>query len=115
MCRWPLDHRRLPLRYAEVDLSMQDIAFGSVEMSFPLGLPEEMGIKGHTFTDFGTLWEIDETGSGIQDESSIRAAAGIGVSWRSPFGPIRLDLAVPYAKEDFDEEENFRFDFGTRF
>ncbi len=88
---------------------------GSVEMSFPLGLPEEMGIKGHTFTDFGTLWEIDETGSGIQDESSIRAAAGIGVSWRSPFGPIRLDLAVPYAKEDFDEEENFRFDFGTRF
>ncbi len=88
---------------------------GSVEMTFPLGLPKELGIKGHTFTDFGTLWEIDETGSGIEDESSIRAAAGVGVSWRSPFGPIRLDIAVPYAKEDYDEEEKFRFDFGTRF
>ena len=88
---------------------------GSVEMTFPLGLPKELGIKGHTFTDFGTLWEIDETGSGIQDESSIRASAGFGVSWRSPFGPIRVDLAVPYAKEDYDEEEKFRFDFGTRF
>lgn len=88
---------------------------GSVEMSFPVGLPKEMGVMGHTFTDFGTLWEIDETGSGIQDESSIRASAGIGMSWRSPFGPIRLDIAVPYAKEDFDEEEKFRFDFGTRF
>ncbi|MGH1455413.1 MAG: outer membrane protein assembly factor BamA [Alphaproteobacteria bacterium] len=88
---------------------------GSLEMSFPVGLPKEMGIKGHTFTDFGTLWNIDETGSGILDESSIRAAAGVGVSWVSPFGPIRLDLAVPYAKEDYDEEEKFRFDFGTRF
>ncbi len=84
-------------------------------MSFPVGLPKELGIKGHTFTDFGTLYNIDETGSDILDESSIRASAGVGVSWISPFGPIRLDVAVPYAKEDYDEEEKFRFDFGTRF
>ncbi len=88
---------------------------GSVEMSFPLGLGKELGIKGHTFTDFGSLWDIDETGTGIQEEKSLRAAAGVGLSWRSPFGPIRLDFAVPYLKEDFDEEEHFRFDFGTRF
>ncbi len=88
---------------------------GSVEVSFPIGLPKELGIKGHTFSDFGTLWDIDETGSGILDESSLRATAGVGMSWRSPFGPIRIDLAVPYLSEDFDEEENFRFDFGTRF
>lgn len=88
---------------------------GSVEMSFPVGLPKEMGIKGHTFTDFGSLWDIDETGVEVQDESSIRASAGVGVSWRSPFGPIRLDFAFPYSKEDYDEEEKFRFDFGTRF
>lgn len=88
---------------------------GSVEMTFPLGLPKELGIKGHGFTDFGSLWELDEPGVGIDEETSIRASAGVGVSWRSPFGPIRVDLAVPYSKEDFDEEENFRFDFGTRF
>lgn len=87
----------------------------SVELTFPVGLPKELGIRGHTFNDAGSLFDIDETGSGIFDESSIRASAGVGVSWRSPFGPIRVDLAIPYLKEDFDEEENFRFDFGTRF
>ena len=87
----------------------------SVELSFPLGLPEEMGIKGHAFSDVGSLWDIDEGGTGLLEEDTLRAAAGIGVSWRSPFGPIRVDLAAPFLKEDFDEEENFRFDFGTRF
>lgn len=88
---------------------------GTVEMSFPVGLPEEMGVLGHGFTDFGSLWDLDESDPTILDESSIRAAAGIGVSWRSPMGPVRADVAVPYAKEDYDREEVFRFSFGTRF
>ncbi len=87
----------------------------SIEMSFPVGLPKELGIKGHTFNDIGSLFDIDELGSDILDESSLRASAGVGLSWRSPFGPIRIDFAVPYLKEDYDEEEQFRFDFGTRF
>ncbi len=88
---------------------------GSVELGFPIGLPEELGVKGHVFTDFGSLYDIDETGPEILDESSIRASAGVGLSWRSPLGPLRVDFAVPYAKEDYDEEEAFRFSFGTRF
>ncbi len=87
----------------------------TAEMSFPLGLPKELGIKGHAFTDAGSLWDIDEVGAGLLEENSIRASAGVGLSWKSPFGPIRLDFAIPYIKEDFDEEEHFRFDFGTRF
>ena len=67
------------------------------------------------FTDFGTLWNLDDSGPNIEDESSLRATAGIGVSWRSPFGPLRMDVAVPYLKEDYDQEEVFRFNFGTRF
>lgn len=90
---------------------------GSVELAFPVGLDEELGVKGHAFTDFGSLFEIDEPSSdpNLRDESSIRASAGVGVSWRSPFGPLRLDFALPYAKEDFDEEQAFSFNFGTRF
>jgi outer membrane protein insertion porin family len=45
----------------------------------------------------------------------LRASAGLGISWRSPFGPIRVDYAVPYLEEDFDKDESFRFNFGTRF
>lgn len=89
---------------------------GSVELDFPVGLPEELGVKGHAFTDFGSLWGIDNiTGANIADEQSIRAAAGMGLSWRSPMGPIRVDLSTPYAREDYDIEEVFRFSFGTRF
>ena len=89
---------------------------GTAELSFPIGLPEEMGIAGHAFSDFGSLWSLDDvSGVNIVDENSIRASAGLGVSWRSPMGPVRVDVAFPYTKEDYDEEENFRFSFGTRF
>ncbi len=89
---------------------------GTAELTFPLGLPEEMGIKAHAFTDVGSLWDVDDaSGPDIRDESSLRAAAGLGVSWRSPLGPIRVDFSVPYLDEEFDQEENFRFNFGTRF
>lgn len=88
----------------------------SAELSFPIGLPEELGVKGHAFNDIGSLWELDDTGAtGLADDNSLRASAGVGVSWRSPFGPIRVDLAQPYLKEDYDVEEFFRFNFGTRF
>ena len=88
---------------------------GTAELTFPIGLPEEMGVAGHAFSDFGSLWDIDETGPEVIDENSFRASAGFGISWRSPMGPIRVDLAMPIVKEDFDQEENFRFSFGTRF
>jgi outer membrane protein insertion porin family len=88
---------------------------GTVENSFPLGLPEELGILGHAFTDFGSLWSLDDTGPTIADDSSLRASVGVGVSWRSPFGPVRVDLAQPVASESYDQDELFRFNFGTRF
>lgn len=90
---------------------------GSVELAFPVGVPEELGIQGHAFTDFGSLWDLDESAAGgsIADQNSLRAAAGLGLSWRSPMGPVRIDVAAPYLSEKYDEKENFRFSFGTRF
>lgn len=104
------------------DLATDDALGGNIfyrataELTFPLGFDEEMGIAGHAFNDIGSLWDVDGNDDvAIADESSLRAAAGVGASWRSPFGPIRVDLAKPYIKEDYDEEELFRFSFGTRF
>jgi outer membrane protein insertion porin family len=88
---------------------------GSAEVKFPIGLPEELGIAGHAFSDFGSLWEVDETGPEVLDESSLRMSAGVGLSWRSPIGPVRVDFAQPIIEEDFDQDEVFRFSFGTRF
>lgn len=88
---------------------------GTVEASFPLGLPEELGILGHLFSDAGSLFDTDDTGLGLDEGSDIRVSVGAGISWRSPFGPVRLDFAAPVVSENFDEEEVFRFNFGTRF
>jgi outer membrane protein insertion porin family len=89
----------------------------SLELTFPLGLPKAFGISAAVFTDVGSLWDVDEEDpeSKILDTESVRASVGVGIAWRSPFGPVRLDFGIPVLKEDFDDEEPFRFSFGTRF
>jgi outer membrane protein insertion porin family len=87
----------------------------SAELRFPLGLPEDLGVTGAAFVDTGSLWSLDGGGPGIQDSSNPRAAAGVGVAWSSPFGPIRIDFARAFLKESYDQEELVRFSFGTRF
>ncbi len=90
-------------------------ALGTIELAFPLGLPEEFGIRGRAFTDVGTLFDVDADGPEVLDEASPRVSVGVGLSWTSPLGPIRIDLGFPVVSEDFDKEEVFRFSFGTSF
>ena len=92
---------------------------GTAELSFPLGLPKEIGILGKAFVDVGSLWgqAAGESGSvSVLDSNTMRVSTGLGVQWISPFGPIRIDYAIPAAvQEPWDKTENFRFSFGTRF
>jgi len=88
---------------------------GSLELSFPLGLPKEFGIKAHVFADIASAFGLDESGPTVIDVSTPRVSAGVGVSWDSPFGPVRVDLGFPVIKKSFDKTELFRFNFGTRF
>jgi outer membrane protein insertion porin family len=91
---------------------------GSVELSFPLGLPPEFQVLGKAFTDAGTLWGAEETSTAtnpVADSKSIRVASGLGLQWVSPFGPIRVDYAIPLIKKPYDQIQHFRFSFGTRF
>jgi outer membrane protein insertion porin family len=103
---------------------------GSVALGVPLGLPKELGITGRIFTDFGSLWSNDQKNVAftpaqiaanggvapiIADSAAIRASAGVGVSWKSPVGPIRLDVAYPIKREAFDRTQLFHVSFGTRF
>ncbi len=87
----------------------------TAELRFPLGLPDDLRMYGRTFVEGGTLTGIDVEGDGLADSGSIRAAAGVGLSWLSPLGPIAIDLAQAFAKDDEDETELFRLSFGTRF
>ncbi len=88
---------------------------GTAELRFPLGLPDDLGVTGALFTDAGSAWGLDSSGPGISDENKLRASVGAGVAWASPFGPIRIDFALPFMKQKYDETEAIRFNFGTRF
>ena len=56
-----------------------------------IGITETIGLV--PFADIGTV-SRDE----IPDFSDIRAGAGLGLRYATPFGPIRLDVAVPLNK-----------------
>lgn len=103
---------------------------GSFEVFIPLGAVEEFGITASAFVDFGTLYGLDGVTNGsicktddkgvttcesVLSSGSIRMSAGIGFSWKSPFGPIRFDFAKAIRKESFDETQFFQFNVGTRF
>jgi outer membrane protein insertion porin family len=87
----------------------------TTELSFPLGLPKEFGILGKLFTDFGSIGATDLPSSALLiDQSSIRLAAGFGIGWRSPFGPIRVDVAKALRKKNFDKTELLHISFGAK-
>jgi len=88
---------------------------GTLGLTFPLGLPNEFGLRGRLFTDAGSIGENDSTIATIVDKSSLRMSVGTGILWDSPFGPVSIDLSEAILKEDFDETELFRFSFGARF
>jgi len=88
---------------------------GSVALGFPLGLPQEIGLTGRVFSDFGSAWGVAANGLNVADNKSIRVSAGVGVSWVSPLGPIKFDIGVPLKKEPFDKKELFHINFGSQF
>ena len=90
----------------------------TTELSFPLGLPKEIGIFGKAFVDVGSLWGLGgyaQQSTSVLTSNTMRVSTGVGVQWISPFGPIRIDYAFPLVKDPWDKTENIRFSFGTRF
>jgi outer membrane protein insertion porin family len=104
---------------------------GSVTLGVPLGLPKELGMSGRVWSDFGSLWGNDQKNQNftaaelasepggatpqIADNPAIRVSAGVGLTWVSPVGPVRLDLGLPIKRESYDKSQFFRVSFGTKF
>ena len=85
----------------------------TAEIGFPLPiLPRDFGLRGAVFADAATLYgdDLDLTGTPVNGlDMQWRASVGGSLIWASPFGPLRVDFGVPVIKEDFDEEQVFRF------
>jgi len=71
----------------------------------------------NVFSDFGVLTGYDKKNSSIKlnDDGSLRASAGFGLTWISPFGPLAIDLAYPVLRKSQDKIQYFSFSFGTNF
>lgn len=87
----------------------------SAEIQFPMpAIPESVGLKGAFFADVGTLYGSPFTDA-TNTSSALRASVGASVLWASPFGPLRLDYAVPVRKQTGDLLQNFNFGISTKF
>ena len=89
----------------------------TAQLMFPLGVPEEFGLRGKLFVDAGMIGKP----SGVDNWDDVyysdkpRVSAGFGLLWRSPMGPINIDFGFPIVDEKYDKREVFRLNFGTGF
>ena len=88
---------------------------GTFAVSFPLGLPNEAGMRARTFVDYGSTGITEGNSPGIADSTSLRASAGFGLTWATLVGPMNIDLGWPIQREKYDDTQLVRFTFGTRF
>lgn len=104
-------------------------AVARLEAEFPLGLPEEYGISGGVFFDYGSVWDVGDLrsltecpndASGqvdcvLYNDFAPRAVAGISIFWTTPIGPLRFNFSEAVQSERFDEPRNFDVTVATRF
>jgi outer membrane protein insertion porin family len=95
-----------------------------LEAEFPVGLPEEYGIRGGVFLDVGSVWGLDDSvGTGAQpngdalvdDSLHLRSSIGVSIFWKTPIGPLRFNLSKAILKQDYDKEQVFDLTISTSF
>jgi outer membrane protein insertion porin family len=100
-------------------------AIGTAQLRIPDFLPEDYGINLSLFSDFGTLGHLDNKQDVclgnlqclalVKDNLAFRASAGLSIGWKSPFGPIQIDLGMPFIKTSYDRPQIIHFSAGTGF
>jgi outer membrane protein insertion porin family len=84
----------------------------NTELYFPVpGTGNDKTLRVFAFADAGNVWREDEKITG----SSLRSSAGVGLSWISPIGPLKLSYGRPIQVEPNDRIQKFQFQIGTAF
>lgn len=85
---------------------------GNAELFFPVPfLKDNKQLRLSAFMDAGTVWGVGAGGA----SEHMRYTTGAGVSWLSPFGPIKLIVAMPLNEEKDDKTQTLQFNMGTGF
>jgi outer membrane protein insertion porin family len=109
-------------RDAATDDALGGNAFAVVrlETEFPIGLPEEYGVAGGAFLDYGSVWDVGNLRS-LSEEDVLyndftpRAVAGLSLFLTTPLGPLRLNFTEPLLAEEQDQTQSFDVTVSTRF
>lgn len=84
----------------------------NAEIYLPIpGTGNDRTLRWFAYTDAGNVWgEFEQMTLG-----SLRASAGLGVSWVSPVGPLKLSYGTPVRKQPEDRIQRLQFQIGTAF
>jgi outer membrane protein insertion porin family len=99
-----------PTYYDAVGGSKRIIANAELQFPFPGG-GTDRSLRWFTFIDGGQVYQ--EKAKIRLDQ--MRYSAGIGLSWISPVGPLKLSYAKPLNALPGDKLERFQFQMGTGF
>jgi len=84
----------------------------NAELYFPVpGTGNDRTLRIFGFVDTGNVWREDEQVTA----ASLRASAGVGLSWISPVGPLKLSWGKPFRVQRNDRIQRFQFQIGTAF
>jgi outer membrane protein insertion porin family len=87
-------------------------AVGNAEVFFPVPFIQDSSkFRISAFLDGGVVYGKDQS-KGLD---GLRYSTGVGISWFSPFGPLKLVLAKPLNEEVGDETQTVQFQLGQQF
>ncbi|NCP41113.1 MAG: BamA/TamA family outer membrane protein, partial [Rhodoferax sp.] len=81
---------------------------------FP-GVGNDRTLRMYGFWDLGMVSGPDQGLAINADANALRSSIGVGISWISPVGPLRLAFAKPIKKFDNDRIQTMQFQIGTSF
>jgi outer membrane protein insertion porin family len=85
---------------------------GNAELQFPFpGSGTDRSLRWFVFSDGGQVWQEGQK----TRLNELRYSGGIGLSWISPVGPLKLSYAKPLNSKPGDRLERFQFQMGTGF
>jgi outer membrane protein insertion porin family len=85
---------------------------GNAEIFVPVPFIQDSSqFRLSTFFDAGNAFGINES----INFKDLRYSTGIGISWFSPFGPLKLVLAKPLNEKPNDNTQTLQFQFGQQF
>jgi outer membrane protein insertion porin family len=100
-------------------LGGQSMLVANVEYYFPMpGLEKDKSVRLSVFTDAGLVSGTEGPSpppTPIFDFSQVRYSVGLGLSWFSPVGPIKISVAKALNAKPEDKTQLFQFSLGTVF